>query len=57
MFDVRRFPIPKAVCANPIAFLPDGNTIVARSFGGVQLWHAPSFAEIEESEQRSRWMR
>ena len=40
--------------ANPIAFLPDGNTIVARSFGGVQTWHAPSFAELESSEQRSR---
>ena len=38
--------------ANPIAFLPDGNTIVARSYGGVQLWHAPSFAEIGASEQR-----
>jgi hypothetical protein len=39
--------------ANPIAFLPDGNMIVARSFG-VQFWRAPVFAEMKENEQRIR---
>jgi len=38
-----------------IEFSPDGNTLLAQSWDGVvELWHAPSWAEIEAAEKEQK---
>ncbi len=37
----------------PVAFSPDGSTLMAMSFAGIaHLWRAPSWAEIETAEKK-----
>jgi hypothetical protein len=37
---------------SPVAFSPDGSTLMAMSFAGIaHLWRAPSWAEIEAAEK------
>jgi WD40 repeat protein len=33
-----------------VAFLPDGDSLMSRSYEEIALWRAPSFGEIEAAE-------